>query len=345
MPELPRSRFSDEKKLTVKNGQEVQMSDQDIFDAATPNQRFAMLMMYGQHTGAEAECYAFAQQIADSCSCRLIKGPMKTLVRANEKVERDYTGVDKDTGKVKGEWQDVKDLVRVTILAPALPQLANVRKQIEMMGSKPPWSIVKNKLISPPGDSCGYTGLNAVVEKKRGAPVGARSGQPIAPRPTVSSPFGPQPSQIRDMRWALTVRMEIQANIPCIIYGKQHEKDFKDMLGDIGPTKFKEMQNMYNIVGGLGHDFYELSQKPPSDDIKKAVMALSKRYYEYLRNRFLPREDFVRLCRDIGDFIERPEVKPFFAKHPILSVSHTPLPARPDAPKKLAASWPPPRNP
>jgi hypothetical protein len=249
---------------------------------------------------------------------------MKTLTRANEKVERDY--------KDKGGWQDVKDLVRVTILAQKEAEVGTVLKKIQEM-CKPPWSILgQPKMVNKDLDRCGYSGLNCVVEK--------RSGN-SAPRP--AGPSGK--AQPRDMRWAFNVRMEIQANVPEIIYGKQHEKDFKSMLGDIGESKFQEMENRYHIVGGLGHDLYEITQKPPSVEAQKTAWDLSKRYYAYLRDPgSYSRVKFVTLCSDLISFIVRQDVKMFFSKHPVRSVSLIGLPSLPtknpdNLPKK--AAWPP----
>src|SRR4051812_22805973 len=56
-------------------------------------------------------------EIARKCGCTPVYGPIKEFERANGKVLKEY----------KGDWYDVKDLVRMTIVAPTFGHLDPVK--------------------------------------------------------------------------------------------------------------------------------------------------------------------------------------------------------------------------
>jgi hypothetical protein len=288
----------------------------DIFDKTKPRERVAIAILFAEHEAAEAECHAFGQKVADACNCRLIKGPLKTLKRADEKVAKDYQG--------KGDWSLVKDLVRMTILATRSEDLPRVGKQIREMATWP-WGILKDEEARAYSDPCGYSGLNFVLQKNRVGSVGlTKLGQA-----RVSPP--PDAKGISNAQWAKTVRMEIQANIPEVIYGKEAEVDFVKMLDR---ALFEQAKAKCKIVGGLGHVFYEISKGAVSPQTQQTAKSLSKRYYKYLRNPLgCSHEDFRILCKDLEPFVEANEA--FFHKQPIHSISLIPLstPAGVAAPK------------
>jgi hypothetical protein len=288
----------------------------DIFDKAKPRERVAIGILFAEHAAAEAECHAFGQKVADACNCELIKGPLKTLVRANEKVAKDYQG--------KGDWSLVKDLVRMTILARRSSLLPGVAKQIRAMATHP-WCILKDEEARAYSDPCGYSGLNFVLQRNRAGSVGlTKLGQP-----RVSPP--PDAKGISNAQWAKTVRMEIQANVPEVIYGKESEVDFVKALGR---KLFDEIKSDCKIVGGLGHVLYEISTKAGSSQTQQTAKSLSKRYYKYLRAaKQCSPEDFRALCMDLEPFIEANKA---LFKHPVHSISLIPLPT----PAKVAAGAP-----
>src|SRR5262249_10447058 len=104
-------------------------------------------------------------------------------------------------------------------------------------------------------------------------------------------------------RWAVqSLRVEIQANTPEMIYGKQLKEIFLDMIpGSFGVDLHTSIRNKMQILGGLGHTFFEvLRDHVPVDGTE----ALSKRYYEYIRH---PRPGMVcmDLCMDIADYVDK----------------------------------------
>lgn len=292
-------------------------ASQDIFDNQTPRDKVAIAIQFAEHAAGEAECHRFGQLIAYMCNCKMIKGPMKTLVRADEKVGKDY----------KGDWSKVKDLVRMTILAPTPNDLALVAEKIRVMGVMPPWCILKDEEPKADTDPCGYSGLNFVLQKNRQGSVGAKNQPPVAPPPDVQG--------ISNAQWAKTVRMEIQANVPEMIYGKECEEDFIKMLGAIGQDQFDKMKAKLKIVGGLGHVFYEISKSNDANvGTQETAKALSKRYYEYLRDpKLYSAPKFIRLCHDLAPFVE--VNNRFFRKHPVraISLEHAPAPVKAAGPK------------
>jgi hypothetical protein len=296
---------------------EFKGDDQDIFVKANSRDKVAMGILFAEHTAAQAECFAIGQKIADACNCTLIKGPMKSAVRAEQKVS---AAADKEG--YAGDWSQLKDLLRMTILATKSYYLQLVKDQVLALGSRPPWYIITNKEKEADTDPCGYSGLHFVLQKNRAGSVGAEKlGQRrSAPPPDVKG--------ISNAQWAKTVRMEIQANLPAIIYGKESKGSFVGALGD---ELFAKMKGMTKIVGGLGHVLYEISKGPFSFQTQETAKSLSKKYYQYLRApQSVPHKEFTDLCNQLTDIVA--DNREFFNKKlkpPVDSISliqKTPIP-------------------
>lgn len=85
----------------------------------------------------------------------LFMGPLKGEKRAREKVQADY----------KGDWSQVRDMVRATIAVPMVTQLPMVLRTLEANGMKLAQKP-KNNLVKPlPG---GYRDINLIVKVPNG---------------------------------------------------------------------------------------------------------------------------------------------------------------------------------
>lgn len=85
----------------------------------------------------------------------LFMGPLKGEKRAREKVQSDY----------KGDWSQVRDMVRATIAVPKVTQLPKVLRELEAAGMKLAQKP-KNNLVKPlPG---GYRDINLIVKMPNG---------------------------------------------------------------------------------------------------------------------------------------------------------------------------------
>ena len=193
----------------------------------------AMFQLYAY---AKPIAYEFAARIARSCGpeYRLLRGPMKSLRRADEKY-----------GKGTPYWE-MKDIVRVTILAPNQDGMARVGPQIVGHALLCGWDVIKDQVVVPKPDGLGYSGLNYVIQTSKLPDIG------VTPEP---------------------VKLEIQGNVPSIIYGKEIEEDFRAMLtgeddpdgADFAEQMIRQMKSTHGIVGGLHHPLYEIFGKLSAD--------------------------------------------------------------------------------
>jgi hypothetical protein len=193
-------------------------------------------------------------EIARSCGCTPVYGPIKSFERANEKRQKEY----------KGDWYEVKDLVRMTIVAPTFGHLDRVKNMLrDECVARHGLGLIKDVEVFAHTDECGYSGLNFVVRMTNGRPA------------------------------------EIQSNVPGIMYGKMSKADF---VGAFGQVMFEEMQRNYKIEGGLGHTLYEVQRADPSGVNGQKAAQLSKQYYDYLRKGFYHPQVCQQLARELMAF-------------------------------------------
>jgi hypothetical protein len=184
---------------------------------------------------------ALAKKIANECGSELAKGPIKTVESAERKLKKDYTS----SVLPEGDWYEMKDLCRCTIIAPNPGRLKKVGEMIRRtFVASDRMGIVKDAEAIAHIDPCGYSGLNFVVRLTNG-----RSG-------------------------------EIQANIPEVMYGKMTTLRFLDVLGI---TRYFEFKSRFQIDGGMGHGLYEIWRKEPASAKGRQAAVVSKLYYNYLR--------------------------------------------------------------
>src|SRR5262249_42136407 len=87
-------------------------------------------------------------------------GPLKDRQRANEKVQGGG-----------GDWYDLKDVVRMTIIAPSANHLRDVQAKIrEQCVPQNRMGIIKDAEVFAHSHACGYSGLNFVVRLPNGRP-------------------------------------------------------------------------------------------------------------------------------------------------------------------------------
>lgn len=183
-----------------------------------------------------------ANQILKAPGCHGIKvlgGPIKdkgdTTRGATFKVNKDYGG----------DWYELKDVVRMTLVARNETELQCARAAIEKIcRASNGMGVIKNSTTTADKDPCGYSGLNLVVRLKNGY-------------------LG-----------------EIQVNFPEILYVKMSEASFRRNLGD---NEYLRIKTLYGIEGGLGHLLYEVYRVAPLSDNGKYAALLSKDYYAFFR--------------------------------------------------------------
>lgn len=173
--------------------------------------------------------------VAKANGCTVKYGPVKTKPRAEEKVKADYGG----------DWYEIKDVVRMTIIAPDTAKLQKVAEAIRK-ACKPSEGrgLLKDFECKAEKSPCGYSGLNFVALLPNGRPG------------------------------------EIQVNVPEIMFGQMVEKTFEEIVGS---QVAAEMKKEYGIEGGLGHIFYELYRVKPDAPESKEAAAMSKEYFAFLR--------------------------------------------------------------
>lgn len=221
-----------------------------------------------------------AERIADGLDCRISYGPIKTLASASRKVRDDYGG----------DWLQVKDAVRITVIATngglltgvRKEQLVDIRQRIQSVCvASNGLSIMKNEMVTPesPNNACGYSGLNIVV--RLGLLPAQRTGWNFA---QVAMPDLPG---------------EIQGNIPAMMYGKMSAQDLCLMFSREG---YEGLSADLKIEGGLSHVFYEIWRVDREGIAGLAAAALSRRYHDYLRESGARQAERGQLAADIAAF-------------------------------------------
>jgi hypothetical protein len=192
--------------------------------------------IYADSGVSSEELLTLAQVVSEACAqcIRIIPGPTKGQARAREKTAWDY----------RGDFYDLKDVVRMTIIADNKAVLRRARQALATycMASNG-YGVIKNDETLPIQDPCGYSGLNFVAKLPNG-----RSG-------------------------------EIQANIPNIMFGKMSREKFCRF---IDPGLHARIQASHGIECGMGHGLYEI-YRSNMGGAAKAAAALSKKYYDFLR--------------------------------------------------------------
>jgi hypothetical protein len=176
------------------------------------------------------------KEIADKCGC--------VPVFAQNK-KREGRATEKVAGEYGGDWYELKDVVRMTIVAPNMAQLRVLQREIRTrcVISKG-LGLIKDVETHGGIDACGYSGLNFVVRLSNGRPG------------------------------------EIQANIPEVIYAKMKGSSFRR---DLGWGLWIRIKFRYMLEGGLGHKLYDIYRKAPTTPAGQAAARISKMYYAYFR--------------------------------------------------------------
>lgn len=199
----------------------------------------ALEAMVGRTTNLDNELKELGQEIADTYEATAIFGPVKKPEDAKIKVNRDY----------KGDWYELKDYVRMTIVPNNLEDIKKVQALIRTrcVASRG-LGIIKDSETFADKDPCGYSGLNFVINMSRGGYA------------------------------------EIQVNIAELMYGKMSPEDFQKVFINVNGL-FTRIESEYYVEPGLGHGLYEIYRKNPEGVKEKRVADISKNYYNYLRGR------------------------------------------------------------
>lgn len=211
--------------------------------------------LYKDAGASGEEMVNLAREVSKSCGDRIkfIPGPVKGEARARQKTAWDYGG----------DFYDLKDVVRMTIIAENKELLTRVRQAlVKYCVPSKGYAMIKNAETLPQIDPCGYSGLNFVAKLPNG-----RSG-------------------------------EIQANTPNIMYGKMSKEKFSKFLSD---KKHAEIQTKYNIECGMGHGLYEIFRSN-QQGAGKAAADLSKKYYGFLRSPIPDAANRSQLLSELADF-------------------------------------------
>jgi hypothetical protein len=249
------------------------------------------------------------EEIAHECGCRASFGPIKELESANRKVLPSEAD-----GGYGGDWTQLKDVVRMTIIAPSAAQMIVVRDRIRAkcaLGSG--MRILKDSAVVPslpspnPGvpwndkkrehdralESCGYSAVNQIIWANTGS------------KDLKQDPCGYSGLNFV-VRLANERPGEIQVNIPEMIYGKEKEKVAREAVGD---ALYIGIRNKFRIEGGLGHSLYEIYRVAPAGYIGRLAAQISRSYYAYLRG--YPDMRQLSRLKEAVDEIKRKEPSKF----------------------------------
>ncbi len=191
--------------------------------------------MFGQLEESDRQLRAIGEEITKKLGCRAIYGKIKSEERMLQKVQGDY----------KGDWYELKDAVRMTIVAPNQNKLNLVYNEVgrQCRGHRG-LGLIKHEMQTREQTACGYSGMNSVVRFTNGQPG------------------------------------EIQANVPEMMYGQMSREVF---CATIGTHEFWRIKSRFIIEGGLGHVFYEVYRVAPTTENGKWAKRVSILYFDYLR--------------------------------------------------------------
>jgi len=204
--------------------------------------------LFRSRQDADEQLRQIGNAIAIKCGCKVQFGPPKEEASALRKLKSDYS-----QGVVpEGDWHEMKDLVRLTILGRNSAHTAAIAKEVrrycgvgtsQIIGGKG-LSLMKNEETMPAGNPCAYSGYNFVVRLRNGVPG------------------------------------EIQVNIPEVLYGKGPREEFCNAAGQ---KVWDLIRARFQIESSLGHGLYEIWRKDKGGHNGKLAAMLSKQYYDYLR--------------------------------------------------------------
>lgn len=202
--------------------------------------------------GSKKLLEVFGNDAAKACNSKAVYGAVKDRNRAQEKVINDYGG----------DWYELKDVVRMTLIAENAEALTKVEQYIKTKCvPKNGLGLIKAFPVSLETSPCGYTGWNFVILLENRRPA------------------------------------EIQANVPRVMYGQFSQSTFESIVGKDVHAKIKQK---YGIEGGLGHLLYEIFRLGPQDlqkdpakcrepKIKSTIWGqaaeASTAYFNYLRGK------------------------------------------------------------
>lgn len=213
------------------------MNDIFLAEIRTKAQQGIANRLFSDATETDSQLHAFGGAIAAKTGAVPIYGPLKARDgRATQKVRDDYGG----------DWYELKDVVRMTLVAPNLYKLGQIRSEIRSGAvAREGLCLMKDVETFANVEPCGYSGLNFVVRLKNGRPA------------------------------------EIQANVPEIMYGKMSERFF---VQNLGADRYAQLKAKFlNLEGGHGHALYELYRANTATVAAKRAALVSQAYYAYFR--------------------------------------------------------------
>lgn len=214
--------------------------------------------MFAAADSANAKLCLLGDAIAEECGALPLYGQTKGQQRAQEKVDLEYGG----------DWYELKDAVRMTLVAPNAVGMDRVRDAMRRTCvASNGYGLIKDAQTRPEADPCGYSGHNFVIRLP-----GGRTG-------------------------------EIQVNTVAMMYGKMRKARFVETEG-LGLEKYQECHARYQIEGGLGHALYEVYRVAPSSAKGLQAAAISRAYYQRLRGE-LPRPGPDPLKQHIAAFRQK----------------------------------------
>jgi hypothetical protein len=246
-------------------------------------------------------------EIATRKDCILLTAPIKGRERAEEKVYSE---------KGQGDWFTLKDVARITLVPrvplafDANPRLREVVKILEKLMSNVNvygYAKVKGEETTADKDACGYSGFNYVLRFGQGqidtaASVDLAMGGAAPARSTTMKPLSLTDEQVDALFAQKDVRRneatgkfqlgyegrygEIQVNTLQMMYAKMSVTSFLKLFGS---AEYMRCMAQFGVEGGLGHLFYEHWRSGPATPRGLQAAALSRRYYNRMRNEDHPR--------------------------------------------------------
>jgi len=217
----------------------------------------------------------FGTQVAARCGCVPIFGPIKEKDgRATEKVRDDYGG----------DWYQLKDVVRMTIVVPGPSKIMEVRAEIR-------------RCCGVGDEDDGYTYALGETSPTIRQHLRAEKFHAEAP-PKFKQAAGTGLLLLKDQEttaandpcgysmWNFAVRMknerpaEIQVNTKQLLYGKMTAYNF---IRCIGFKEYLRLKSFFRIDGGRGHALYEIYRKDKKGAKGLEAAQISTEYYAYIR--------------------------------------------------------------
>jgi hypothetical protein len=216
-------KFTKQDLQEIVNAANVKKAEQ-LFSPETIKDTTARLKEIGDEAVAKFKCIA-------------VYGPVKSKQRAQEKVVNDYGG----------DWYDLKDVIRMTLILSSEEDLKALVEHLEKK-CRPSnnLGLIKKEFKKATESPCGYSGLNCVVLLGNQRPA------------------------------------EIQANVPRVMYGQFSPEVFEQIVGKETATK---IQSKYVVPGGLGHLLYEIYRVRPKEKVGLQAATVSTDYFNYLRGK------------------------------------------------------------